>query len=243
MTEKKKYPVRTTRKGTLIWPHFNKPDTKFATDPRGEYRGTLRLSDEDFEAIKPIIDDHVSRALAEATDKNGNHLEGLNLKKATAKGPSYPYKKAMDKDGNDLPGWDINFKCSWGGQDNKTGEEYSNKPKQFDCANPPKKIDVFLSNGAIVKISYTMYMWATAGLGYGVTLRPKAIQVIRLAAKGEADADYYGFESDEDGFEHDDEGASDFTEKKQDTVEEDEFSTSGQTTGYNPRDLDDEIPF
>ncbi|MGZ2448527.1 hypothetical protein ACVIRO_001281 [Rhizobium ruizarguesonis] len=214
MAEKKKYPVSTTPKGALVYPHFNTADTKHA-DPGecGDFKGKLRLTDEQFAPLKAKLDALLATCLDDARDKDGSPLAGANRKKAEAKGLQKPYARPMDKEGNELPGvWDVNFKVKAEGFDRKSGEKYSNKPKQFDTANPPKAIDVQLRSGAEVKISYTVFPWATAALGYGVTLRPKAIQVYKLATSAGADADYYGFGSDEDGYEHEDGGASDFTQ-------------------------------
>lgn len=214
MAEKKKFPVKTSLRGALVFPHLNVADSKF-TKPGNlpDYRTKLRVGEVEFvnSGWKAFLDEQAEAALDTATDQEGQPLNALNRKKAKDKGLVVPYSRALDKDGNELPYYDVNFKITEGGIDRKTGERYSNKPKQFDSSLPPKPISVELRNGAEVKISYTIFPWATAALGYGVSLRPKAVQVLKLAPKGEADAAYYGFDGDEEGYQAEADGSEDFT--------------------------------
>ncbi|MGY5795179.1 hypothetical protein ACXHXM_34050 len=241
MAAKRKYEVRTSLRGTLVFPHFNVPDSKF-TKPgnRPDYRGKLRVAKDEFESSgwKKFLDDQAAAAIDNATDQDGNPLSAKNRRLALEKNgkPTLAYAIARDKDDNELPYYDVSFKISDGGLDPKTGEEYSNKPKQFDTSKPPKPVDIQLRNGTEVKISYTVFPWATAALGYGVTLRPKAIQIYKLAPQGSADASFYGFDGDDDegGFKSDVEtfGSDDYSSGS------DAGSTSGAGIGE-----DEDIPF
>jgi len=198
MAEKRKYDLHKSPRGALIWPHLNIADTKFNAD--GEFRTSLRISVAVFESsgLKAMLDRAVDAALENATSE-GKPLSPAAKAKAKAKGANYPYKIAYDKDGNELSDVvDLVFKVKADGVDPKTGETYSNKPKQFDGMGKP--INVVLSIGTEAKISFTMFPWATAALGFGVTLRPKAVQVLKLTEKGGADAGYYGFEEEEGSY-------------------------------------------
>lgn len=196
MAEKRKYDLHKSPRGVLIWPKLNVPDTKYKAD--GEYKTSLRIPVALFvsSGLKDLIDAEVEKAFVEATDDNGKPVSPATRAKIKAKGPSYPYGPAFDKEGNELEDMvDLKFACGAGGVDRKTGETYSNKPKQFDAKGKP--ISVALNIGTEAKISFTCFPWATAALGHGAALRPKAVQVLKLAERGGSDADYYGFEEEE----------------------------------------------
>ncbi len=240
MTTKRKYEVKTSLKGTLVFPHFNIPDSKF-TKPgnRPDYRGKLRVDKTVFATSgwQKYLDDLAEAALDNATDQQGQPLSPVNKAKAKAKGLVKPYSQAYDKDGNELPYFDVSFKVSDGGIDTKTGEEYSNKPKQFDTSSPPKTVDLTLRSGTEAKVSYTVFPWATAALGYGITLRPKAIQIFKLATSGTADAAFFGFEGDEDGYHADETGAEAFGNQ-----DAGGYQSGSQSSGAGIDDMED-IPF
>ncbi len=224
---KSKYPKHLSPRGTLIWPKLNVPDTKFNAD--GEYKTDLRIPVAVFEqsGLKKMLDAEVERALAEAKHE-GKDLSPAAKAKIKAKGANFPYKVAYDKDGNVIEDMvDLVFKVKADGQDPKTGESYSNKPKQFDAKGNP--INVTLLIGTEAKVSFTVFHWATAALGYGVTLRPKAVQVLKLVERGSADASSYGFE-EEDGYAY---GGSEFGSDE---------DGEGQTSGSDD-ETDEDIPF
>lgn len=201
MAEKRKYPLHKSPRGVLIWPKLNVPDTKFKED--GEYKTDLRISVSIFESsgLKALLDEAVEDALVNATDDKGKPLAPASKAKIKAKGANFPYKIAYDKEGNELSDViDLAFKIKSEGIDRETGKAYSCKPKQFDGKGKP--IDVALNIGTEAKISFTMFPWATAALGYGVSLRPKAVQVLKLLQRGSADASAYGFEEEEDSYDY-----------------------------------------
>jgi hypothetical protein len=207
MAEKKKYPLHKSPEGELVWPALNVPDSYTNSDgqTKTNYKTAVRIAEELFisSGFKEFLDAEVEKALDEAVDmKTKQKLSPAARRKATDKGAVFPYKIPVDKEGNDIPGViDVNFSISHGGIDKKTGREYSNKPVQFDSSVPkPKVIDVELRNGTVAKISFSIFYWATAALGYGVSLRPKAVQVVKLSERGAADADYFGFEGSDTGF-------------------------------------------
>lgn len=218
---KSKYPKHTTPRGVLIWPKLNVPDTKFDAD--GVYVTDLRIPVSVFEGsgLKALLDAEVEKALDEAKFE-GKPLSPAAKAKIKAKGPSYPYKEAFDKDGNKLEDVvDLVFKVKADGTDPKTGETYSNKPAQFDAKGHP--INVNINIGTEAKVSFTVFPWATAALGYGVTLRPKAVQVLKLVERGQAGAEAYGF-GEEDGYAYggDEFGAGDEHEAPADEAGDDD---------------------
>jgi hypothetical protein len=82
------------------------------------------------------------------------------------------------------------------GKNKETGEEYSRKPTLFDATG--KEEDVNVGGGSKLKIAVVPYCWYTASLGAGITLQPKAVQVLDLVTWGNGGtAEAYGFDVSE----------------------------------------------
>jgi hypothetical protein len=82
------------------------------------------------------------------------------------------------------------------GKNKETGEEYSRKPTLFDAAG--KEEDVNIGGGSKLKVAVVPYCWYTASLGAGITLQPKAVQVLDLVTWGDGgSAQAYGFDVSE----------------------------------------------
>jgi hypothetical protein len=75
----------------------------------------------------------------------------------------------------------------------KEGELFSRQPKMFDVSG--KAVTENIGGGSKLKAAVVPYFWYTASLGAGITLQPKAIQILDLqtwSSGGSAEA--YGFE-------------------------------------------------
>lgn len=117
---KQKYPKHLSPRGVAIYPHLNKPDTRFKED--GEYSVKLRVAVEDFAEWKEQLDQWTNEALDVAIDRStGKPLAGPAKAKSKAKGAQFPYSIPMDNDGNEIEGFvDVKFAISWGGIDRKS---------------------------------------------------------------------------------------------------------------------------
>jgi hypothetical protein len=170
--------------GTLAWPYFLTP-TAFEGGEE-HYKCDLVLDEQEAAEFAALVD--------------GLHEECCNTNAATTKKKAAPpYKPALDKDKNEIPG-KVAFRFKVKAViDTKKGP-WDRQPKVFDAQGTPLTgIDV--GGGTKARIAFTVYSWATAGLGCGVTLQPVAVQVIDLVEKRHGkSAEGYGFGNVEGGF-------------------------------------------
>lgn len=100
------------------------------------------------------------------------------------------------------PTGDINFTFAIvaGGIAKKTKKPYDNKPAMFDAKGKPCSIDLY--SGAEGKITFIISAYTNPKGEVFVSLKPRAVQVLKLAggAGGSRDASQYGFGADDEGF-------------------------------------------
>jgi hypothetical protein len=167
----------TTPAGIARYPSLNKPDTKF--DEVGVYKVNLEMSAEDAE---PFLS-QVEALLAEFVAQKKAELKKDKLKMHQA-----PWE---ENDGQ----VQLKLKVKALGKD-KAGETYSRAPKLFNAAG--EVITDNIGGGSKLKVAVVPYCWYTASLGAGVTLQPKAIQVLELVTWGDGgSAAAYGFDVSE----------------------------------------------
>jgi len=167
----------TTPAGIARYPSLNRADTKF--DEIGVFKVNLELSAED---AKPFIDD-VEAILAEFVADKKRELKKDKLKMHAA-----PWE---ENDGV----VQLKLKVKAIGK-TKAGEEYSRQPKLFGADGQPLEANV--GGGSKIKVAVVPYAWYTASLGAGITLQPKAVQVLELVTWGDGgSAASYGFDVSE----------------------------------------------
>lgn len=168
----------TTPAGIARFPSLNRPDTKFSEV--GVYKVNLELSSEDAEPFVKQVEALFAEFLA---DKK------RELKKDKLKLHPAPWE---ENDGMTQ----LKLKVPAMGKNKETGEEYSRKPTLFNAAG--KEEDVNIGGGSKLKVAVVPYCWYTASLGAGVTLQPKAVQVLDLVTwGGGGTAEAYGFDVSE----------------------------------------------
>ena len=165
-----------TEVGKAIYPHLNKPDTRFQKE--GVYKVTLELSPINAKNLLKHIDDGIALA---TKDSKSNKTAQL------------PYK--TDENGN----MQFNFKCKASGV-SKTGQNWEQKPKVFDSKGTPISKDILVWGGTTMKVAYEIIPYSNNMLGSGVSLRLKAVQVHELVSGGGASADSYGFKEEANGY-------------------------------------------
>ena len=165
----------TTPAGIARFPSLNRPDTKFSEV--GVYKVNLELSAADAE---PFIK-QAEALFAEFLEDKKRELKKDKLKLHAA-----PWE---ENDGL----VQLKLKVPAMGKNKETGEEYSRKPTLFDAAG--KEEDVNIGGGSKLKVAVVPYCWYTASLGAGITLQPKAVQIIDLVTWGDGgSATSYGFD-------------------------------------------------
>jgi hypothetical protein len=190
-----KLPTITTPKGIAIFPKLNEPDKKF--NPEGVYSVTLRLPDAEAKTLIATLTKIHDAALAEEAKKLGKK----NLK-AGAK----PWKTATDWDKDnetrvEVPGFvDFSFKLK-AKVTTKSGKSWEQRPALFDARLQPLPTDADpVGGGSTIRVNFEVYPWYTASLGFGISLRPRGVQVIDLKTYGPRDAGSFGFAAEEDGY-------------------------------------------
>lgn len=188
----------TSPKGTLLFGAIQSPSTKF--NELGEYFALMIFSDEETQKFIETL---------EANLEGFRQSQGIspNARK------NIPYKKVIDQEGKETG--QISFKFGSKAQIIREGKEpIIIRPVIFDEAGRP--YDVAIGNGSELKVSYVCHYWSNPGLGYGVSLRLKAVQVLDLKEPqaSQRDAEYYGFTNEGDELDG----------SVQDSQEEDEVS-------------------
>ena len=169
--------ILTTPAGIARYPSLNRADTKF--DDIGVFKVNLELSSED---AKPFIDD-VEAILADFVSDKKRELKKDKLKMHAA-----PWE---ENDGV----VQLKLKVKAIGK-TKAGEEYSRQPKLFGADGKP--LEANIGGGSKIKVAVVPYAWYTASLGAGITLQPKAVQVLELVTWGDGgSAAAYGFDVSE----------------------------------------------
>lgn len=186
MAKKKKVSI-STPVGRFIYPYLIIPD---AFKGEEKFKANLRLTAEDAASIVAKLETMLVNQKMKDTVMND--------------GESYDYAKEhlpFDVEDNG----DITLKATLKKVGNKgKPTEFEQRPDVFDGRGKPMTDPaVKIYSGSTGRISVEAYTWSMdqeGGRGVGVSLRLKAAQVLSLAERAEADADSYGFESDEDGF-------------------------------------------
>lgn len=178
----------TTPAGIAVWPHLNKPDTKF--NPDGDYRTGLRLTAEDAAPVLAKIQAIMDEGYATACKEKKNP----KLKKA-----DLPIKEEMDDDGNPTGNVVLNFKLK-SKIKAKDGTIIEKKPGIFDAKGKVIAIDKTpIWGGSRIKVAFEAFAFYVPALGAGVSLRLKGVQVLELVSGGQT-AEAMGF-GKEDGYE------------------------------------------
>mgnify|MGYP003632551199 FL=1 len=162
--------VITTETGVALYPWLTKPDTKYSEE--GEYKVNLILSKEN---AAPIIKTIVGVF-------EDNYKEQLKIqKKETLVKASPPFSEELDDNGK--PTGSIIFKF-------KSKAAY--KPAIFD-AQGNTLIDPPIWGGSEVKVNAVLYPYFSPMNGAGVSLKIRAVQVIKLV-EGSEGAGRFGFD-------------------------------------------------
>lgn len=204
----KSYPTLTTERGTFLYPHVTEPDTKFVK-PHGEYHTKFA---QDAEVAAPMIK-KLTRILDEYMDeqlpiisKRMDGLKGAKLKKAQE-----TYKRASNREINPLFEDEVDDEAEETGRvifkfklkavvetEKKTWEQ---KPRLFDGKAQPIEGDVNIWTGSEGKCQIEVFPYfMEKDAVFGLSLRLKAAQVIKLVSGSGASASDCGFGEEEDGY-------------------------------------------
>lgn len=206
----------TTPRGIAKYPRLNEPDTKF--DAEGVYTTKLVLPGE---LAQPVIDklkavaavalkDAKTQLEAELAEAKGEKKGKLKKQRAELKQADMPFKPVFDDDGNETGSFEFNFKMKAKRTDKKTQKVIEMAPAFFDAQGVKLKTAPSVWGGTEMKVSCQLVPFYTAAVGAGVSLRLRAVQIIKLVSGGGGNAQDHGFGAEEDG----EFAASDVAEKK-----------------------------
>ena len=182
----------TTPKGYAQYPYLLEPDTKF--NPEGDYKVNLAMEDD--ETTKKLID-KLTSILEEFYAEDGE------VAKAIAKGRKVTLADIydVDEEGRIILKFKQRAKIT-----SKIGKKIDVKIPQFDSHGKPLAdgAGVNIGRDSVIKVNFSVvpyYMPTTKTCG--LTLRPVAVQIIKLNEfTGATSAEYCGFSDEgEGGFE------------------------------------------
>jgi hypothetical protein len=173
----------TTPKATLKYPKLIEPETKFT--PEGHYKVTAVIPAEDAgplaDQLDTLFEAHKASLKAQAPGQ-----------KFKAVDPSFGYE---DIDGK--PCFTISVKMKAKGVD-RDGRSWSAVPALFDASGAPVKDREALRgmwSGTTGRVSFEACPFYQPALGAGITLRLKAVQILKLVESG-GSADSFGFQEE-----------------------------------------------
>lgn len=194
----------TTPKGFAQYPHLKEPDMKF--NPEGVFSVTMRfegMTDE----LKKLIE-KLEAIQDKAFDETVSEANAMNKKKIH-KADLY----LEDDEGNVYLKFKQNAVIK-----KKDGSTANVKIAHFDSKGKP--VDVNVGRDSVIRLSFTAtpyFMQSTKTVG--LSLRPVAVQVIKLNEFGGNSAEDYGFTAEEEGYE------ACTTEAPFDSLDEDEVDS------------------
>ena len=178
----------------LVFPHLNKPNTKF--NPDGTYGTAIDLSGDDATSfIKKINDAYETEYKWECENRHGG--------KALLRYAGRPFAPATDKDKVVIEGVTrFRFGRKAGGICSPKHPKTPNEPWKATIplwSAKMKPVKAAIWGGTLAKVSYTIVPWFTNALGFGVRLQLEAVQILDLVTQGERSAEHFGF-TEEDGY-------------------------------------------
>lgn len=194
MAEKRpKAIVYKTPVGIAQYPRLTKPDTKF--NPEGEYKISLLLDAAVAQPIVDMIEKEIATKLERVKDENPKLVKLKAIKVCEDR----PFKTVLDDEGDETSSVKINFKMKAVITSKTSGEKWVQRPNLFDSQGTVL-VNPNIGGGSEVRVAYEVVPFWTQKIGVGVTLRLKAVQVIKLVEyTGGQDAKGYGFAA-EDGY-------------------------------------------
>lgn len=197
--------------GIASYPRLATPDTKF--DAAGTYSIKVIFSGAQSEKVQKILDKYHEKAKALAIEEVGVKKAG----RAKDNGPGYT--EELDDNDDETGNIIVNFKMKASVVSKKNGETYNFKPGVFDKYGSPINVqEVRVGSGSSVVVGAEVSEFFSAGLGYGVSLRLGAVQVLEVVESGNTSAAAWGFETEE-APEQDD----DYDSQDDDSDEPDDF--------------------
>lgn len=180
---KNKNKILISPRGTFVFPSLTKPD--FEMKKEGSYHVDLRVSAEDGEALKTMIDDAYEAHYKAECTRQGKKLKrgepAYEIDEETGE-ILFKFKKNAtytDKDTNEV----VQTKVSI-----KTNEKVNGKYKDF-----PEGVDIW--GGTVGRVAFSMFPYLFQGKA-GIRLNISSVKVLDLVTGGSG-GNYFGDEDDD----------------------------------------------
>lgn len=189
----------TTPKGRIEYAHVLEPQRSIGDQAIEPTYSITLIMDESLEVMQFLgnLDAEMDKAENMARE-SANQAKGRSKGKLPTKHDEN-YGQVYDDDGNPLPQYFVKAKAKAEGI-TQSGKAWKFKPTVFDSKGKPwpEKDPPLIGNGSIGRLALTAYAYA-APIGYGVSIRLEAVQIIDLVEYGGRNATDYGFMV-EDGY-------------------------------------------
>lgn len=210
MTEKKMEGIEVAPKGIAGWVSLHRPNKYNKYDVKCR-----------FNANDPAV-----KRWLKTLDRYYEQAEQEAKKEKVRKGGHPPYTEELDENDDPTGFVVVKFSKSASGE-TSDGRHYSTKPPKIVDASGKTRVTQPVYAGSELVIAYRPKTWNSKGLGFGVSLKPIAAQVIKLVSSGEVDTEALfeeeeGFDAtQESGGDEFDEGTNESSEEEKEENEED----------------------
>ena len=186
----------TTGPVEIGWSNLVTLDQKFANEKGGKWNIRVRLDpdDEGNQELVTQMDAWVDEAVNKAIAANGAKAKKWQRKSL--------YEEECDKEGNETGFLVLKLTLDELGINKTEGKTWKNKPPAlFDSQGAPTATNPFA--GSICRVTFTVddpetRFYGNANIGVGVARKLRAVQILKLAERGAASAESYGFDDDVD---------------------------------------------
>jgi hypothetical protein len=177
--------IYQTPAGIAQYPWLTRPDTTF--DPRGHYKVTLLVSTDKAQPLIEVVDEAMVQSLAKA--RKDNPAKAKIIKPTADK----PYG-TLDQHDHETGDVSFHFRLLAKSTNMQTGETRIERPALFDAkVRPLDPTKVNIDAGSTIKVAFEMHCFYVGLLGAGVSLRLRAVQVLKLVESPGRHATAYGF--------------------------------------------------
>lgn len=224
--------VGTTPAGKALFCRVFEPDYQF--DERGDYSATILLSKDNPEVAELERQFEALMAEAEAMAQE-NAAKNKNPRKRNELPPRKDENHGdwFDKNGEPTGEYAIRAKAKASGT-SKQGKDWTFSPFVCDAQGVPfpEEPKRLIGNGSTIKLAVTAFPYASP-IGYGISIRLDALQVLDLVEYNKRDAKTYGFGEEEEGYSV---ASADEHDETAQFADEDKYEgTTAQPVSYRER--------
>ena len=211
---KRNYQRMTTPRGVFIYPRLTEPDKKFVK-PDGEYHTKFALDSDDaadmITRLNEIMEAYIDEELplieerAEEAKPNKKKKARRKAEKAAERDINEIYEEEIDDEGEDTGRLVFKFKLK--AVVKTETKQWDQKPRLFDAHADAIEGDISIWTGTEGKCNLEIFpYYMEKDAVWGLSLRLKGAQILKLVEGGGASAEDMGFGAEDEGYVRDDAG-------------------------------------